>query len=149
MSSKHTHFTYEERLLLLQYISENKGARDIGRRMMKSPSTISRELQLNSFSKDKVLNSDSRCRHYKICNHRARDCFHSCIRYERETCIRLSRYPWICVGCVHFATCKKTKTFYEPKKAQMRYEKEIKEARIGPYVSDVDYLESTPLQKNM
>lgn len=136
MSQKHyMHLTYDNRLTIHSLLNENKSFREIGRIISKSASTISREIKNNRYTKKQYYSSDYRCKHYLNCVNRFNKCYDTCSLYELETCSRLIKAPWVCIGCTKYNICKKSKVIYDPKKAQLKYEKTLSSSRIGPHCS--------------
>lgn len=145
MTGTNKHLTYEDRLQILDFVSKNYSMRKIGTILGKSPSSISRELKLNRYRKHVFNDNDTLCIHARSCPNVKRGCSQTCKLYRLNSCSRLSRAPWICLGCPRYSNCHKSKLLYDPKKAQLRYEDLLHSSRLGPYISSegLNHINST------
>lgn len=104
MTSKH--FTTEDRILILNGVSNNLSIRSIALSVHSSPSSVSRELE----------------------NHRILDSSNS-YRNKLPNCSRILKAPWVCNGCDNFKHCHNLKYRYIPSQAQQKYESTLRESR--------------------
>ena len=71
-------------------------------------------------------------------------CASSCVLYQKETCRKLSKPPYVCNGCPDRKSCTLEKRFYDALSAQKEYELTRSESRAGFAVSEqeLDRLDS-------
>lgn len=120
----HKHLTLKERLYIEHSLNEGSSLKDIARFLCKDPTTISKEIKLhrvqNTWNKGSFNNPYNFCVHrfrckktnacekIILCDTLCRSCLKCntvCSRFERESCSRLDKAPFVCNGC------QKRKTF--------------------------------------
>ena len=84
--------------------------------------------------------SNSSGRPCKFCGR----CASSCVLYQKETCRKLSKPPYVCNGCSDRKSCTLEKRFYDALSAQKEYELTRSESRAGFALSEqeLDRLDS-------
>lgn len=143
-------FTYEERLNLQKYLKESLSFKEIGRRLDKNPTTISREVRKylsevatghpgfpynscrNRFNcrkkricgKDCIRSSTVYCKLCPKCNERCED-------FSEEICTARFRIPYVCNGCEQIGKCSLLKSIYDAEHAHVKSHKTISESRSG------------------
>lgn len=145
------HLTYDDRLTIQQMIYQGYSCTKIAAHLNKDRTTISRELQKHR-SYTKPSSRSNLCIHRyvcdipktckEICPYRAQcktcwKCNQSCPNFEMESCKRVSKVPYVCVGCSR-RVCSLGKWTYSAKKAQLAYEEELKTSRQGISLPDED-----------
>ncbi len=79
-------------------------------------------------------------------------CTIHCDKYEKETCNKLLKAPFVCNGCSNQRLCTLEKRIYDPKFAQKEYEQTLCESRSGVNLteSELHHIDSliSPLLKN-
>jgi len=148
-------FTYEERLELQKLIKENHSFKEISRRLVKNPTTISREVRkqsskvatgypgfafnacknrLNCRIKDICgeLCKRSSSKYCKLCSY----CNESCADFIEEVCTARFRVPYVCNGCETIGKCTLIKNIYDAEHAHIKAHKSISESRSGLCISE-------------
>lgn len=76
----------------------------------------------------------------KFCGH----CSSSCVLYQKETCKKLAKPPYVCNGCNDRKSCTLEKRLYDAMSAQKEYELNRSESRSGFAISEqeLDHLDS-------
>ncbi|MCD8300748.1 MAG: IS30 family transposase [Clostridiales bacterium] len=146
------HLTLEDRIYIEESLNEDKSFREISKYLCKDPSTISAEVLKNRIPN--TWNRGSFNNPYNFCIHRFRckktnvcekivicdtycrschKCNSVCKRFERETCRRIEKAPYVCNGCDKPRNrCPvSTKYNYDAKAAQRMYEDRLVSAREG------------------
>ncbi|SJZ43540.1 IS30 family transposase [Anaerorhabdus furcosa] len=123
MSKSSKHLSLNDRISILQFVTENKSMRKIGRTLGYSASTISRELSHHRYLSE--AKSFNRKRDSNSC--------HSS---------RLASAPWVCHGCNRYGHCQKDKYLYTPKFADQDYRSTLIVSRhkVGCGSDAFDYL---------
>ena len=156
--SKNKHLTLEERLIIRTMLNDSASFKEIGRRLGKDCTTISKEIRshkafqktggygrsfndcLNRFNCTVTgLCSDSDC-HYKKCS-LCPKCYRYCEEYAKEVCPALSKPPYVCNGCPKRNKCTLEKHMYCPLDAQREYEHRRTESRSGLCISEEEVLQ--------
>lgn len=150
-------FTYEERLELQKYLKESLSFKEIGRRLVKNPTTISREVRKHSCKvatgypgfpfnacknrftcRKKDICGKQQCKrtsspYCKLCPH----CNENCPDFIEEICTARYRVPYACNGCFQLNKCTLLKTMYDAEDAHVKSATRISESRSG-FCSDED-----------
>ena len=146
------HLTLDDRLYIEHSLNEGCSLKDIAKFLCKDPTTVSKEIRLhriqNTWNKGSFNNPYNFCIHrfrckktnacekIIICDTLCRSCHKCnmvCSRFEKESCRRLDRAPFVCNGC----TRKKnlctipTKYDYNAHTAQRHYEELRSSSRAG------------------
>lgn len=102
------HLNLSKRILIEQYINQNKSFKEIGELISKSPKTVSNEIKRNR-------NID-RCSSW----------------YSKEKiCDKTLKPPYVCNSCPSRKGCRKTRYYYFAKDAQGKYETKLSNSRKG------------------
>lgn len=147
--AKNAHLTFDERLSIEVSLRERMNFRQIGDDLGKDPSTIAKEIK-NHY---RIVEKDSAnpCVNRTTCPHRGdickpcksrmfcKDCkkceFHchklNCPDFQRQTCLRITKPPYVCNGCTERMKCKLPRRLYDAKYAQKEYEAVRSESRQG------------------
>ena len=151
------HLTLEERFKISELLKLNYSFRTIGLELDKDCTTISKEVRAHLVFKrigapGKPFNSCSRrchcdkrllcapcsstfrnsfCSSCKICNF-------VCSDYKEETCLKLSKAPYVCNGCPDLKKCTLEKRFYHATAADSEYRSVLSEARTGISLSEAE-----------
>lgn len=148
----HKHLTLKERLYIEHSLNEGSSLKDIARFLCKDPTTISKEIKLhrgqNTWNKGSFNNPYNFCVHrfrckktnacekIILCDTLCRSCLKCntvCSRFERESCSRLDKAPFVCNGCQkkkNLCTIP-TKYDYNAHAAQRHYEELRSSSRAG------------------
>jgi IS30 family transposase len=143
-------FTYEERLNLQKYLKESLSFKEIGRRLGKNPTTISREIRkyLSEVATGhpgfpyNACKSRFNCRKKRICGKECTrattiycklcpKCNEHCEDFIEEICTARSRIPYVCNGCEQIGKCSLLKSIYDAEHAHVKSHKTISESRRG------------------
>ena len=169
---KYKHLTLDERVIIESMLAEKKSLSSIARELNRSLSTISSEIKSKRITEKKGAYITHRpfndCRkrfhcsmkglcspcckslHPKLCR-TCNLCTVHCDQYEKETCTRLLKPPYVCNSCGQIGFCTLEKFIYHAKEADVKYHKILCDSRTGVTYSEEDllYLDSviTPLVK--
>lgn len=97
------HLNYEERLFLSVLLNQQYNLKDIARELNRSSATISREVKRNRVGGDK----------------------------NSLNCPLIQRFPYICKNCKKNIACKFNKIYYNPTKANNKYNYRLSKSRTG------------------
>ena len=144
------HLSLSERSYIERAIHSGMSFADMGRKLDRSPSTISREIydrraftnhkwqyandciRYTSCLKDKLCPAEERdlCMgRCKFC--KEKDCRTVCEAYDSRSCPELEKPPYVCTGCSKEKTCKRDHAYYTANRAQAEYERLRKNSRSG------------------
>lgn len=123
------HLTYEDRTRIASMLNEKASVREIAKRLGKSPSTISKEIQRNKICvKDTTSCSNRRtCKHRNLCEScikttqcsRCPVCIKVCPDRKPIPCTKRLGLPLgLCNSCYRYRDCPQEKMKYDSKKAQ-------------------------------
>lgn len=106
---KYKHLTYEDRLEIQECLSKGMTFKDIGKRIGKDQTTVSKEVKLHT-----VTHTNSFCK-------------------TEDICPRLKKAPFVCNGCdkKSRSSCPYVRHLYEAKRADVEYRETLVEARTG------------------
>lgn len=106
---KYKHLTYEDRLEIQECLAKGMTFKEIGRRIGKDQTTVSKEIKLHT-----VTHSNSFCK-------------------TEEICPRLKKSPFVCNGCdkKSRSSCPYIRHIYQAKRADAEYRETLVEARRG------------------
>ena len=150
--AKNTHLTLEDRIIIEVSLKNGESFAEIGRKLEKDPSTISKEVRNHiKIVRNKSYNPcANRASCFKIatvcksCSAQFRylckrcveyRCYELCTDFVELTCQRLKKPPYICDNCIRRMRCKLERHLYIAKNAQDEYEAMRSESRQGISVS--------------
>ena len=133
-----------------RYIIENKvflgeSRRSIAILLEKDPSTICKEVKNRRYIENKNYrgNGIRDCIYIDECEYAENKyCPKKCEFYIMSKCKRRDRTVGVCNGCDSKSKCRKTKFFYNARKAHFNYQKTLSESREG---SDLSYEDAKKL----
>ena len=145
------HMSLSDRSFIEQELLRNSSFRYIGEMIHKDPTTISKEIRNNYYSKAPqrhfreckgcVLFNDCREKHVcgnEYCNSSCRYCVRLRPKLHCELflpydvyCTKRNKPPYVCNGCKHIHMCTLEQHFYDAKKAQKKYEQKLSDSRKG------------------
>ena len=137
--AKNTHLTLEDRIIIEVSLKNGESFAEIGRKLEKDPSTISKEVRNHiKIVRNKSYNPcANRASCFKIatvcksCSAQFRylckrcveyRCYELCTDFVELTCQRLKKPPYICDNCIRRMRCKLERHLYSAKNAQDEYE---------------------------
>jgi hypothetical protein len=148
-------FTYEERLELQKYLKESLSFKEIGRRLGKNPTTISREVRKYSAQKAtghpgypyNSCKNRFNCRRKEVCRKSCTKksitycklcqlCNDNCSDFIHEICTARFRVPYVCNGCDTRGKCSLLKNIYDAEHAHIKAHESISAARSGLCISE-------------
>ena len=147
--SKNKHLTLELRYEIEHGLNNNLSFKAIGVLIDKDCTTVSKEVKCHRiFEKSGAYGRPFNdcihrlsCNQYKICTecrypHKAKCslcqlCNSNCSLYNKETCSRLSKPPYVCNACEEKKKCILEKSVYKAVDAQKEYEFVRSESRSG------------------
>ena len=133
---KNKHLTFNERLEIEQGLKNNLSFKELGRRLSKDCTTISKEIKNHIVYK----NSGAYGKPFFDCIYRNKcefkdkgiKCnFSNCSHYVQEICSKLSKPPYVCNGCNNRNKCTLTKRLYDAIYSQNEYTSILSESRTG------------------
>ena len=152
---KQKHLSLDEREDIEDMLKKNFNLTQIGEKIGKHRTTISKEILNHRFKKDYVQYNSyfANCIHVKNCeNAGTKICKNSCKNYKEKDCILLSNPPYVCNGCVKRKYCRLSKYYYRAKDANSEYLSFLSESRQGIRLSKDEVYEIntiiTPLIKD-
>ena len=135
------HLTLSERSFIERAIHNGMCFAEIGRRLNRSPSTISREIYDRRAFANHKWQYENDCVRYtsclknKICPNEERySCLGRC-KFCKEKDCRAVCETYVCTGCSREKTCKRDHAYYTANRAQGAYEKLWRDSRSGIRVS--------------
>ena len=153
---KSKHLSYDDRLTIEKGLKEGCSFREIASRIDKSLSTVSREIKLHRYPKERNLfNNPNICKHRRDCNKAERCngkgcdrsrcvkctvCNNHCDYFEEIVCMKLQRAPLVCNGCQTNHYCHFSKFYYDARKAQNDYEINLRESREGINMNEDEFV---------
>lgn len=146
--SNYKHLTLCERKSIERMLAGNDSLSEIARRLERSKSTVSREIQRNATVKRTGAvgapfnNCRNRydCMRYRLCKKEdcrkqcckgCPFCFRLCPDFKRETCIDFTIPPYACNGCGIRRKCTLEKFIYTATEAHRSYEATLTASRDG------------------
>ena len=159
--AKGKHLTLDNRITILEEIKKNTLLKDIGVKVSKDPTTISKEVKNNRYAKETKFNNNTtkckecvnlkNCKTKNLCKNttckydckscKLIDATKLCSNYKETDCIKTRRFPFVCNGCTRTGGCKKTHYYYNPKLAQENYEKTLVDSRVGVNIDDASFIQ--------
>lgn len=162
------HLTLENRQVIQASLDHHESFKEIGRKLNKDCSTISKEVRSRRITEHKgapgrifndcihrrkcdIWNLCKTCNGKKKCSACGR-CISLCVQYEKERCPKLVKPPYVCNGCETRGRCTLEKKVYRSNKAQDNYNLMLTESRSGISLteSEIQRLNKiiSPLVKN-
>lgn len=123
-----SHFTQNDREKIQTGIEERLTKREIAISIHKDETTVAKEIR-----KHRIKRPRNPYYYPNICVHRkkCRGCKKRCENYIEETCLKRDRSPGACNKCPKYINCHLDKYYYDARKAQMEYEKDLVDFREG------------------
>ena len=166
------HMSEDDRAFIAEALQSNMTFKEIATRLVKDPTTISREVKTNRIFKQAgsfVEHVPNLCVHRKECKESyicasedlgrhclngCRHCNHCnevCKKFEKKECPKLNKSPFVCNGCQKKSSCRLEKYYYKAVTAQRKYEQRLRYSRMGIHISEEECMELdnfiTPLIK--
>jgi len=151
--AKNKHLTNEERSQLEHLLRGRRSIKTIARILVKSPSTISREIKKHAVPSKKSAPGRIRncCLHRRSCakfylcedkpnckKQRCSTCHLCnllCPEFVEDKCQRLALPPYVCNGCETEHLCTLKKQYYLHRPAQIAYKEKLVDSRVGANMS--------------
>lgn len=148
--SKNKHLSLDDRSKIQLMLDNKESFSSIASSLGKDPSTISKEIRNHlqyrkvgayhlpynsctkrvSCPKSHICTECHAARKYTLCR-RCSMCNSLCKDFEKETCKRLLKPPYVCNGCGKQAVCSLEKRVYNADFAHREYRDVLSEARSG------------------
>lgn len=151
---KQKHLTLEEREAIEDLLKDNFNFTQIGEKIGKHRTTISKEILNHRFKKESVQYNSyfANCIYSDTCeNNGYKGCNKLCKNFVEKECPILKTSPYVCNGCNKKVHCRFSKYYYRAKDANREYEIFKSESRIGVRISQEEIYEInaiiTPLIK--
>ena len=147
----HRHLSFSDRCFIEQELLQRSSFRYIGSMLHKDPTTISKEIRRNSYSKapTMIFVGCRECVYFKGCKNKSvcgkKRCNSLCklcstghptahcatfLPYDHY-CFRRKKPPYVCNGCSDASLCTLEQRFYDARKAQKAYEQKLSDSRSG------------------
>ena len=154
--AKQKHMNLKDRYVIEHALDGGRSFKAIGREIDKDCTTISKEVRGHKvFEKRGAYGRPfNDCVHRKGClemrvcpecdsKRKSRCCFCGkctsfCENYQKETCGKLLKPPYVCNGCAERSGCTLEKTFYRALYSQKEYEELRTESRSGYNISEAE-----------
>lgn len=151
---KQKHLTLEERETIEDLLKDNFNFTQIGEKIGKHRTTISKEILNHRFKKESIQYNSyfANCIYSGTCeNNGYKGCNKLCKNFIEKECPILKTSPYVCNGCNKKSHCRFSKYYYRAKDANREYETFRSESRIGVRISQEEIYEInsiiTPLIK--
>lgn len=148
------HLTLDDRIIIETNLSDHKSFKEIGRKLGKDCTTISKEIRNHVIYEHRgaIGRPFNDCRFRQSCVERdlciecnnkrnvgcrnCNLCRQVCPKYEKEICPKLERPPYVCNGCKDRGHCTLEKRLYRASKAQVEYKSVLQETRSGINITE-------------
>jgi transposase, IS30 family len=146
-SSKGKHLTIEDRIFIEYALDEQYSLKEIAERLGKDPTTISKEVKKNRVVSTTKRNKDLlHCKNHSSCNKKhlckkpcsnlckkcaVVNCHRICPEYSSKICLKLTRFPYVCNGCIPSVICRNERYQYRAKVAEASYRAILTSSREG------------------
>lgn len=156
-TNKGKHLTLSQRITIQQGLDNGDSFTEIGKRIGKDPSTVSKEVKNHiQFKVRTEMGRKIPCKHKryckierlcddvlctgscKICRIPGRDCKNICPEYEPKECEILKKPPHVCNACSKKQHCVLERRYYAAKYADAEYREVLVTSREGINQSPVD-----------
>ncbi|MDR1370960.1 MAG: IS30 family transposase [Dysgonamonadaceae bacterium] len=156
--NKNKYLTMEERSMIKSMLDQSASFKEIGRRLDRDCTTISKEVRnhliyqkqgcfgqsfhdcANRFHcPNTKLCSDSNCQHTKSCSQCSK-CHLNCQDYFKVYCSEIHKPPYVCNGCKKRTRCTLEKRIYSAVAVQQEYLLVRSEVRSGICISEEEAL---------
>ena len=141
---KHKHLTLEEREIIEDMLKEGFNLTQIGEKINKHRTTVSKEILNHRFLKKHIQygTTFANCVRIDTCvDAGSKLCRTSCRYFEEKFCNLLNKSPYVCNGCPKKKNCRFSKYYYRAKEANNEYISFRTEARIGVRISKAEIYE--------
>ena len=152
---KKSRITLDDRINIQAGLEKHLNMNELSKLIKKNPSSIYRELHLNSIFKESNRKGCFYCSKIEEC--RKNGVFletmskYKCKDYEPIKCSSLNKYPYVCNGCPFIEHCYKNKKYYNCTKAETisRYNRITTRKKKRTKAEDINYINEvvTPLVK--
>jgi len=145
--SKGKHLTIEDRIFIEYALDEKYTLKEIAARLGKDSTTISKEIKRNRVVSSRKNRSELlSCQKHKDCDKKhictescdrlckkckIVNCYRACPDYSSKKCVKLSRFPYVCNGCIRTIACNTERNLYRAKVAHANYQELLKSSREG------------------
>ena len=143
------HLTLSDRTTIEAGMKGGRSFKNIAAELGKDPSTISKEVRAHIIICEKK-DTFNPCLLRKECSHngdlckqcsykwghacnrcKSKGCYTVCPDYVERVCERLTKPPYVCLGCTERHSCRLQRRIYSAKTAQAEYEEKLSDSRQG------------------
>lgn len=133
----YTHLSIDDRNIIEEELNQGSNFKEIAEILGKDPTTISKEVKRNfsTIKPSTFNNSYNRCEFKRSCKLKnvcgkscstlcknCSKCNELCYNFKKEkNCPKLNRPPYVCNGCLKRTNCRKEKSVYKSKEADIIY----------------------------
>lgn len=133
---KNKHLSFDDRLEIERGLKDNLSFKQIGKNIGKDCTTVSKEIKNHIIFKDTgaVGRPFFDCINRFNCQHKVKGTKCNpkiCEYYQKETCKKLSKPPYVCNGCPNKRNCTLSKQLYDAIYANKEYQENLTESRTG------------------
>lgn len=154
------HLSLSDRALIERCLVHDYTFATIARKLNRSPTTISREVNKHRVFVNRIDSDKNDCVDYirclrrnlcdsetkysclsrcKLCNDY--DCRTLCKVYVSKHCTLLDKPPYVCTNCPNQKSCRKNHAYYTAHRAHAEYQRELKQSRQGLHASAEELIE--------
>ena len=153
--NKGKQFNIEKRAILSRMVAKSNKAKEIGEILNMDPTSISRELKRNRIKTKEMENDGTLCKSCfhksgcsikKVCgslscSQRCNGCkaISKCWKYEKFTCNKKNRFPFVCNGCPKEGYCPLEHYMYLPDTAEEMARDRLITTREGANLTYEEY----------
>lgn len=131
---KNKHMSLEDRQIIEKELNNNSSFKEIGRKINKNCTTISREIRNHYITKNTGCygRTFNNCSKRNTCPISSKYCkLNNCEDFEKEICPKLSKPPYVCNGCDKRNNCRLSKHIYDANYSHNEYYDNLVESRTG------------------
>ncbi|MBQ8472576.1 MAG: IS30 family transposase [Bacilli bacterium] len=133
---KNKHLSFDDRLTIERGLSKNLSFKAIGNTINKDCTTVAKEIKNHIQYKNTgaVGRPFFDCIHRHNCEFKERGTkcnIKNCNHYQKETCVKLSKPPYVCNGCKNKSNCTLSKKIYSAEYAYKEYKDILVNSRQG------------------
>ena len=133
---KNKHLSFDDRLTIERGLSKNLSFKAIGNTINKDCTTVAKEIENHIQYKNTgaVGRPFFDCIHRHNCEFKERGIkcnIKNCNHYQKETCVKLSKPPYVCNGCKNKSNCTLSKKIYSAEYAYKEYKDILVNSRQG------------------
>lgn len=132
------HYTIETRKCIETLLNESYTITEISREIKRDRSNIAKEINKHKILYYSEYGKFHPCVNHSTCEAKSYECYKYCKKIEINLCEKLTSSPHVCNGCSKKRTCKLAKYYYKPNEADLEYQKDLSEKRLGLRYNEIE-----------